>query len=399
MRRNTTGLCHALSLAASLGGCSADAADKASSSTTIDTVAGVERIRNIGAGPNWSVREVLTLGSSALETGATDEFGRIAAAISDSDGNIYVADAQAREIRVFDASGGLVRRIGRSGSGPGEFMTLQSIGWLGDTLVVLDAGNARVGLMSRTGEWIDQRPHARLTGTGLHLHQTGPAELYTPGFRRTQTSIENVFARHDALGTKDTIAAPRDPARAPAAVACMHNAGGGISFWAVDFSPRLIRLPAPNGERLDLFTGEYKLVFVRPTGDTARVIERDFAPLTLTDAEWAAEEAEFKAWKDKLPPSSCQPASLQRPATTHLIRGVFFDQQQRIWVERRRTAGFTFDVFTRDGRLIGMVDVPARVEQVPVYIRGNRLLLVTADSMDAQQVKVLEVSETRRGQR
>ncbi len=60
-----------------------------------------------------------------LEIGLLDgpeeyTFGRISGLALDESGSIYVADAMADEVRVFDATGEFQFTIGRSGSGPGE---------------------------------------------------------------------------------------------------------------------------------------------------------------------------------------------------------------------------------------------------------------------------------------
>src|SRR4051794_18935210 len=54
------------------------------------------------------------------------------------DGRVYVLDRVDRAIRVFDPTGRLVGTIGRRGAGPGEFQSINSFGWVGDTLWVMD---------------------------------------------------------------------------------------------------------------------------------------------------------------------------------------------------------------------------------------------------------------------
>lgn len=65
------------------------------------------------------------------------------------DGRIVVADPYAADVRVFDAKGSFMSRIGRKGRGPGEFLTPF---WAGigkaDTLFIFDYGEGR-GVLNR----------------------------------------------------------------------------------------------------------------------------------------------------------------------------------------------------------------------------------------------------------
>jgi len=371
-------------------GCAGDTGSVATTRVTIDTINGVTFVRSSGEPPAWAVEELVTLGVTASgEEADPQEFGRITGVIGDADGAIYVADASVPEIRVFDESGAFLRRIGRTGSGPAEFRTLQSIGWLGDTLVTLDAGNVRLGLLSRDGRWLGQFHGNRLSGSGLYLHQTSPHELYATDFIVREGRGERVYVRYDGTGVRDTLSASNIPGRGPSGVECFQSGSGAIFFHFIDFSPRLLRQPAPNGERLDVYSSDYRLHFVNASGDTTHVIERDVAPTPVPDDRWDAEKARFQAWKDSLPPVNCRPSTLERPAAMSLIRAVFFDDAQRTWVELHANDGSVFDVFDADGRLAGRVTTPKRDETVPLYVRGDRVYLATRDSMGVPYVKVL----------
>ena len=64
------------------------------------------------------------------------------------DGQLIVTDALASKIFVFDSSGEQSREIGRSGSGPEEFNGPRSVTLVRDTLLVIDAENARLQRMT-----------------------------------------------------------------------------------------------------------------------------------------------------------------------------------------------------------------------------------------------------------
>jgi sugar lactone lactonase YvrE len=64
---------------------------------------------------------------------------------------LFVADAYAHEIKVFDVAGNLIETIGRRGDGPGEFNYPSHVALAGDDLYVTDTMNSRVQVISLTG--------------------------------------------------------------------------------------------------------------------------------------------------------------------------------------------------------------------------------------------------------
>ena len=67
-------------------------------------------------------------------------------------GLLYVSDTQAHQIKVFDATGRLVRSIGQRGEGAGEFNFPTYLSLAGERLIVADTMNARVQLVPLNGE-------------------------------------------------------------------------------------------------------------------------------------------------------------------------------------------------------------------------------------------------------
>ncbi|MDH5301246.1 MAG: 6-bladed beta-propeller [Gammaproteobacteria bacterium] len=67
---------------------------------------------------------------------------------------MFVADAAAHNIQVFNASGTLVRTIGQRGEGPGQFNGPTHLAIDGDRLLVTDTLNSRVQILSLRGEFI-----------------------------------------------------------------------------------------------------------------------------------------------------------------------------------------------------------------------------------------------------
>lgn len=80
--------------------------------------------------------------------------------LTDSKNNIYVAEMMEMAIRVYNKNGEFIRKIGRRGRGPGEFLdfTLVYINSK-DIIIVFDNFSARISFFSKDGKFIKQQPY------------------------------------------------------------------------------------------------------------------------------------------------------------------------------------------------------------------------------------------------
>jgi hypothetical protein len=120
----------------------------------------------------FDVIEELRIGSVDDPDAGFTDIGGIAV---DSEGLVYVLERRDRAVRVYDTSAQLVRTIGRSGEGPGEFRSPLLLGLLGDTLWVNDVGLRRVTFFSRGGtvlRVVSPKPTPIRTLAGLEVHLT-----------------------------------------------------------------------------------------------------------------------------------------------------------------------------------------------------------------------------------
>ncbi len=76
----------------------------------------------------------------------------------DADGSIYVADVRLSHVLHLDSLGGVRRIIGRSGGGPGEFVSTLLLGFYRDSLWVFDPGALRITLFPRRGTGLATLP-------------------------------------------------------------------------------------------------------------------------------------------------------------------------------------------------------------------------------------------------
>lgn len=382
--------CAAVAVIAACGASDRAPADGAARVTVDTTATGVVVVRNVGPAPEWRLEPVASIGAVGAAGGPRpDEFGRVASVLADAGRRVYVADATARSIRRFGPDGEFIDSIGRRGAGPGEFGGLQSLAWVGDTLAAMDAGNARIGLFARDGRWLGAWRYQPVTGPAVRLWDVAPDEFYAYGVRSGAAGLDAVYIRFTSAGAADTLPYPRPPERHPTTIVC--RSAGAIRFFDVPYAPRVLHSPAPDGMLAMAWTGEYRLAFVRPDGDTTRVIERAHEPAPLSDREWADGVGAYLRFREANPDAACEPREPTRPEAKPAIRSLFFDAAGRVWVEAVTPGGIVLDVFDASGRLIGSAPAPERDPRVPPYVRGDRVYIAVRDSLDVQSIRIFTV--------
>jgi hypothetical protein len=370
-------------------GCAGDHGAPGDASMRVDTIDGIIHLRHTGRAPVVRLTPVVAVGDAGgLEEASPTEFGRVRSVMADGDGHLYVADGLALEIRVFDAAGRFVRALGRKGGGPGEMEGLHGTTWLTpDTMVVADFGNARLLLMDREGRHLGHWPWVRITGPARFFFNGGPGEVYGYGFRADRQSggqgMEAIWVRHGPDGPLDSLTVPQLAGPIPGTgVTCR---GDGIGFFANPHGERLLTVPAPGGERLVALSSSYRLAFLGPTGDTLRILTRDAPPVPLPDDEWREAADSFAEFQRRWRGASCE-GDVRRPRNRPILRQLSFDHHGRLLVELNTADGTALDLYDTDGRWLATIPLPERDPGVPVYLRDDRLFLVTRDSLGVQRV-------------
>jgi outer membrane protein assembly factor BamB len=368
-------------LSSVIAGCSDTRAPVAA--VAIDTTGGVIHVRNRTLPVAWPLSEIASV------DGTPAGFTRIYSLTVDGDGNIYVADNGESTIRVFDPHGDALRTIGRRGSGPAEFLDLYSVAWLGDTLVALDPGNSRVGLLTRDGVWLGERILSRrMTGRGIQLLE-GDGAVFVPSITVVDTVVQRTFIRQTALGFADTVVLPSMGNEARNSfITCEFPHHAGIADFAVPFASHSLITVNRSGSPVLANTGGYRIIFMSSKADTVRTVEAPASPEPVTPRDWADSLAEFRSFQQKYPGAHCEPNDPKAPSAKSVIGALWFDDQHRLWVERRDGRGHGYDVFDSGGVLIGTMAAPARDQDINPYVRDGRLYLVAMDSAGAQTIKV-----------
>lgn len=334
----------------------------------------------------WRLEQIATIEGPS----AADPFGVIRGLALHRDGRLAVVELNAKRVTLFDAQGRPLGKIGRDGSGPGEYRMPYYAAWLGDTIGIFDPGEARVVYLTNGRSPLRVTPSQRSTGDIMvRFYPVSPTKAYLLGSRRAGSKSETVFIGYDGSGARDTVARPETPPL-PSGAVCKHS-DGGITFFSWPEAPRSIALPVrADGAMAIANTAEYKVAIQSPTGAPLSVIRRDIVAAPLPDSAWKGGNADYEKHVSTFGAASCD-ATPVRPAHRAPIRAITVASDGDLWITALGTAGRVFDVFSADGRYRASMPAPEYLEQIPIVVAGNRVALVAEDANGAQVVRLYQV--------
>jgi sugar lactone lactonase YvrE len=361
-----------------------------SGNATIDTLPGGTVIVRNPAEDRWS-EETAWRVSEDLRLGATDaegpeQFGRVMAVQVDVWGRIYVLDGHAHEIRVFDSTGAHVRTFGSEGSGPGELRRPMTMLFDPDgNLRVLDPPNNRISVFDTTGAY---RDGPWMAGSFFTTRWPGGYDdqgyfyNFLPDFGQ---AFRFVIVRFDsALTPLDTI---RIPEYEGERFEYTSPDGNNRMQTAVPFAPFQVWRLQPGRVMWEGVNDRYRFVSRSlVSNDTLRIIERDYdaVPVTRADRDSAlASLDDFVKEGGKIDPSRI-------PGTKPAYSAFIVDIEGNVWVlpfTETAQQDRLVDVFDPEGRYLGRVSLPFKVESSPWPIITDRhIYAVTEDDLGVQYV-------------
>jgi hypothetical protein len=334
-----------------------------------------------GAGA-WRAVEDLRLG--APDGGGADVFAFPAALEADAAGRLYVLDAQAAQVRIFEPDGTHVRSLGRQGRGPGELSQPIGFALAPDGAVwVVDPPNRRYTVWDSTGALRESVPR-----------QNDFAMVPWPGRFDRHGRLWDVGPGSGRAGAAPTLLRRDSPGSAAASIPLpavpldqFSTSKGPVASTApVPFSPRLEWALDPEGRVWSGATGSYRLVQWEPRGDSLRITERTAPPVPVSDAERDSAVAQLKWFTDQ--GGQVDPSRV--PRNKPAFAWVSTDDRGWVWVRPSvpgGTSGTPLDVFDPDGRYHGRVTLPIpMMEGMPLVVRGDRIYTVTVSDAGVPQV-------------
>ena len=342
----------------------------------------------------WRLVEEWRLGTA--EDGP-EAFGQIRAILVDRRAHVWVLDSKTQEIRVFDSTGGFVRTVGRSGSGPGEFVGATGMAQGADgTIWVADPNSMRLTGFDEDGRFAGQAL-APAQGYGYlwegAVDSTG--RLWDP-FRTIDSARPEGRLRYrrfaPGMARADTVdlAACRPPPDRPTPpVIRGHGGGASIPFLptaltAIDFNGQVACIP---------WSAEYSGVIVDLVGgDTLVRFHRRASMIAVRPAERDSEIAGLTKFSKQIGADfSAAMVPTEQPAIVRL----HFDDRGRLWVRRITEAGRTeFDRFDGKGRLEATITTLISPGYPAPVFRGDRVYFVLQGPDDIPQVTRLRIDRT-----
>lgn len=404
-----------LAVVATLLACGGDAAgDGAMSWTTVaDSTGDTIRVRIEGEVPDRLLRSLVPeLRIGAVDGSEEETFGQVEVVAGLADGGLFVYDAQAQALRMFDAQGAFVRQVGGKGGGPGEHGHVNGIAKLPDGGWVLwDAPGARINEYAPNGDFRSGAP-LPITGffmqDGLQVDRQGLRYAWAALERDPATfSVQKAgFIRLDAAGTvRDTLIWPNWGIQE--AVLGTRSPDGRVSTAAqLPWGPNSTTAFHPDGG-LIATPGASEYVWYRLLeGERPMKVERSHTPVPVSATESGQRRAQIERTMKRVNPD-WNWTGPGIPDTKPAIRGLKVGEDGRVWI-RLYTAGEPipeeqlapvpdtpnppvrittrepdlWEVFAADGRLLARIKPPPRTTLI--RFSGNHVWGRTLDSLDVQ---------------
>ncbi len=387
-----------------VGGCGGgEAGGWAGSVDTLEN--GTVRMENPAAGI-WTEETRPRLELTATIGRATGDerylFGDVRDLAVDGMGRVWVLDNQSRELRVFGSAGDHVRSIGGDGEGPGEFRNPNGIARDPTTrrMWVVDPATSRYTVFDTAGELVETRPRDA-TGWGYRwpgrfdregrlfdfMIAGGPADPFRGVVVRSSAG-QALDTVHPPASVRDRAFFRIERANGRTVRPVPYSAYGD---WTISRDGTLWATPGDPYRLLELIVG----------GDTARILEREHSPVSVTETELDSIRREYG---EEFGEAAAQVDFSRIPGEKPAVRAVFVTRDGRVWAlpyGRRGETGRLADVFTPDGRYLGRLELPVRLRwSVPPVGTGDALYGVRRDpATGVDQVVRIAIERNKRSRR
>jgi hypothetical protein len=396
-------------LAATIALAACDRSNGEWSGTMVDS-AGIAVVHNPSSA-RWTLRaeprlvEELRIG--ALDGAPELQFGQIAAIDVAADGTMYVLDAQAAQVRIFDAQGRFVRAVGRPGGGPGEVSPAAAAVLAGEdgTVYIADVMRQRIAAFGADG--------AEIGSTSMPMQQGIPVRWEITRDRRFAVQLRSMpFPGMTNVVMRDRIVT-RDPGSERADTLLEMESGrtfevsGGMPRMRL-FESEPVWALLPDGRLARATNDAFRVEIIGRGGGVERVLTMPFERRPLGDGDRDAFRRLLReAISQQAPPAAVEQILQNLEFADHYPAFATFaaGPAGTLWVQRIRTASDVeaeggrfdaqdigspvWDIFDEKGRLLGNLRMPDGF--TPLRFVGSLIYGVLRDDLDVPHVARLRV--------
>lgn len=315
------------------------------------------------------LEEELTIGDKEIESGY--DFEVITTIRADDNGNIYVLDAKAQQVKVFDESGKYLRNIGRKGQGPGEFSLPSGLHIISKNEIMVSSITRRLSFFSLSGKFLRQinnspDPFPVPDSSGNFIVKTWNASdggKIVTDLKKLNSDLELIFS----IG-KLEVESPLGQKKL--------NAFSTLLYFTVLTDDSIVWG----------INNAFQLSVVDPRGNLVKKIQMDFDPVRVAE-EYKKDY--LKRNNDDL--SRSRGITYKFPEYFPVFKNISTDDQGRIIVGTYISDtenNNLFDVFDSEGRYVAKI----AMKNNPVYWKKGKLYSAEEDDEGFLTVKRYKVT-------
>ncbi len=360
-----------------------------------------QSVQRLVAKPVWS---------SADDDDATPS--RPARLAVDAAGRVYLPEPTESALYVYSATGSFLGKIGRKGSGPGEFQNICCAGFdPKGRLWARDLGGARyvvfnvafpAGKLQARPQFVVNMPHRDVNRwTALGFDPTGAlfdiGLIHSPDSKPVSKLTRFLVDTAGVVKRSLDLLEQVDNVTAPLVVTTTTPDGVSRRLLQPPFAGIQLLASAPNGDYAQAGSAKYEIVWRNSDGAVKHTIRRAIDGPPLADAERKRAQADI-ANVAKSAGKRVSELPFGVPARKPPLRGLEFDPEGRLWVERfvARGALRESDVYLPNGTHAFTVVWPALPSMV-FYgtARGRDAWVTTQDADDIPHIVKLALTPQR----
>jgi len=325
----------------------------------------------------FSLEEELII--EAKETNQEEEvFQAIVSLAIDNQGNIYVLDKKAGNVKVFDVNGKFLKTIGRKGGGPGEFGTPEScVLTPNNELCVYDSGRRIIHIFDIDGEFERELPASLPFFEGPKFTSKGEM-VASYGVLGEEPYF--VLKKFDSEMNPLLSFASIPILKLPKVHVFIYYAASDLK-WDVNYRDEIIWgvMTSP----------EYELFIHDKDGKHIKKITKEYNPVKLSNKEYVRL---MKKWFGKIP--TPKQWDLVIPDNYPPFHGFYVDDEGRIFVKRfvevEKSNKHYFDVFDEEGKFITEIVLNINI-QFGIF-KNKKFFSIEEDEDGYQYVKRCKVT-------